>query len=100
MIVLFRNRQMGFTTLRDALGLTDGNLASHAERLVEAGYVEARRTLTKSGLEVRYYVTEKGASAFAEYMLALKSLLDPEGGGGAPLPEKSTGPRSWEESIS
>jgi DNA-binding MarR family transcriptional regulator len=99
MVVLYRNRQISFTELRDGLSLTDGNLASHAEKLFEAGYVETRRVITRSGFEVRYYVTGKGAAAFSAYLAALRSLLENEEMPKGPQTENAPGPSIWEESI-
>jgi len=76
MAALQRNREARFTALRDALGLTDGNLASHAAVLEKAGYVEARRVLTTGGFELRYRITPRGAAAFLAYVGELKALLE------------------------
>lgn len=75
MTALHRNREAGFTRLRDGLGLTDGNLGSHAERLAQAGYIESRRVLTPRGFEVRLRITTEGSRAFAAYVEALRALL-------------------------
>lgn len=40
MSVLAVNRRMDFTSLRDTLAVTDGNLASHLRALEEAGYIK------------------------------------------------------------
>lgn len=76
MAALQRNREARFTALRDALGLTDGNLASHAAVLEKAGYVEARRVLTPAGFELRYRITPRGVEAFLAYVAELRALLD------------------------
>lgn len=73
--VLYRNRQASFTHLRDDLQLTAGNLASHATRLIEAGYVESGRILVGVNFEVRYRITPNGSEAFRAYVAALQSLL-------------------------
>ena len=72
---LYRNRQASFTHLRDGLGLTAGNLASHVGRLAEAGYVESGRVLAGTHFEVRYRITARGDEAFRVYVDALRSLL-------------------------
>ena len=75
MAALQRNREARFTHLRDALGLTDGNLGSHAATLEKAGYLEARRALTPTGFELRYRITPQGAAAFLAYVQALQAVL-------------------------
>jgi DNA-binding MarR family transcriptional regulator len=75
MAALHRNREAPAVALRDALGLTDGNLASHAQRLEAAGYVQTRRVLTTRGFEVRMRITPEGSRAFRAYVEALRVLL-------------------------
>ena len=72
---LYKNREASFTSLRDALALTDGNLASHAEKLVEAGFVDARRALVDLHFEVRYRITPHGSEAFRAYVEELRAML-------------------------
>lgn len=72
---LYRNRQASFTSLRDGLGLTAGNLASHSRTLEAAGYLTAGRTLTPHGFELRYRITTKGSEAFRTYVAAIAPLL-------------------------
>lgn len=73
--LLYRSRDAAFTTVRDRLGLTDGNLATHAERLEEAGLLESRQALTSDGFEKRYQITPEGSRAFREYVDELKGFL-------------------------
>lgn len=76
MAALFRNREASFTQLRDGLGLTDGNLGSHAAALERSGYVTSRRALAGLSFEVRYRITAEGAAAFVAYTRELRALLD------------------------
>jgi DNA-binding MarR family transcriptional regulator len=80
MALLYRRRDVAFTAARAALGLTDGNLATHARRLEEAGYLEARRVLSGGRFEVRHRITAAGSQAFADYLAELRRFLDAEGG--------------------
>lgn len=80
--LLYTHRDLPFTQVRDHLGLTDGNLASHAKKLESAGYVEGRRVLLKTGFEMRYRITRDGADAFRHYLATLRGFL--EGLDGAP----------------
>lgn len=76
MAALFRNRQVSFTDLRDGLGLTPGNLASHTGKLEEAGYLRSGRVLVDLSFEVQYRITPAGASAYRAYLTALRGLID------------------------
>lgn len=75
MAALYRNRESSFTGLRNGLRLTDGNLASHAQKLEDAGYVESRRALAGLSFEVRYRITPAGSDAFRAYVDALRNVL-------------------------
>lgn len=78
MALLFRHRDVAFTRVRDELGLTDGNLATHVRRLEQAGFVEARRALVGRRFEVRHRITPAGSQAFRDYLAALRQFLDGE----------------------
>ncbi|HEX2021682.1 MAG TPA: transcriptional regulator [Candidatus Thermoplasmatota archaeon] len=96
MAVLQRNREVGFAALRDALGLTDGNLGSHAQRLEEAGYVARRRALSGLSFEVRYRITPAGSEAFTRYARELLAMLGEAPAPGAGKPSAGDGPAAPE----
>ncbi len=68
--------QLRFTYLRDALKLTQGNLASHLRALETAGFVtvEKREALADAATYVR--ITDEGNAAFAAYLEALNAALE------------------------
>ncbi len=74
--LLFRQRDVSFAAARDHLELTDGNLASHIKRLENAGYVQARRVLTRDGFEMRYRITPAGSQAFRRYVAHLREFVE------------------------
>lgn len=76
MALLFRHRDIAYTKTRDVLGLTDGNLASHAKRLEEAGFLTSRRALAGDRFEVRYRITDAGSQAFRDYLDWLRGFLE------------------------
>jgi DNA-binding MarR family transcriptional regulator len=73
--LLYKHGDVGYRQARDFLGLTDGNLASHSDRLAKAGYLEARRVLNRDGFETRYRITKLGRERFREYLEALENFL-------------------------
>ena len=75
MTFLMHGRIVGFARLRDSLGLTDGNLAGHVQRLTAAGYVVSRRTLRGIQFEVQVSITAAGSAAIHEYAGQLRMLL-------------------------
>lgn len=76
MALLHRSRQASFTTVRLELGMTPGNLGSHAERLEAAGYIESARVLVGRSFELRYRITARGSEAFRAYLAQLRRILD------------------------
>ncbi len=91
MALLFRNRVASFTWVRDTLGLTDGNLDTHAAKLEEVGYVKRGRALDVGGFEVRMRITPKGDAAFRSYLEGVRAYLAMEGAAGPSGPEKEKG---------
>ena len=86
MALLHRHRDVSARAARKALGLTDGNLASHTARLEEAGWLESRRALSPSGFEVRYRITPAGSAAFRQHVEELRRMLEDWNGNDAPPP--------------
>ena len=74
--LLHRHRRMAYAALRDAAGLTDGNMSTHVARLVQAGYVRSGRTLGHAGFLVVVEITQEGSTAFAAYLHALQAYLE------------------------
>jgi len=77
MVFLVNSRVAAVTTVRDALGLTDGNLAGHLQRLETEGYVTSRRALRRLRFEVEVAITAEGNAALVEYVRALRSMIAP-----------------------
>ncbi len=67
--------QLDFGALRDLLGVTDGNLATHLRKLEDAGYIQVTKTFV--GRRPRTYIalTPLGRQAFADHVQALKEIL-------------------------
>lgn len=66
--LLNRNRDVPLAWAREQLELTYGNLAGHASKLEEVGYVEQRRALTPDGFQARLRITEEGQAALDAYL--------------------------------
>ena len=75
MSMLAASPELSFTELRDALGMTDGNLTTHIRALQEEGYIavaksyQNRRPLTTCSL------TPAGRKAFAGYINLLEQIV-------------------------
>ena len=75
MSVLVANGSSDFTTLKSLLELTDGNLASHARSLEEAGYLRCEKKFVGRKPNTTYIVTESGREAFAAHIDAMERFL-------------------------
>jgi DNA-binding MarR family transcriptional regulator len=72
---LSSNDRLSFTELRDALGVTDGNLGVHARKLEEAGLVNCEKHFVRRKPRSEYRLTTKGRNAFASYLFQLDSVI-------------------------
>lgn len=66
---------MTFVELKDALGLTDGNLSVHARRLEEAGYVACTKGYEGRVPKTQYALTAAGRAALTRYLDHMEALI-------------------------
>ena len=68
--------RLEFTTLRNTLELTDGNLSVHLRKLENAGYVKIEKAFV--GRKPRTFIaaTPAGRAAFEAHVQALKAILE------------------------
>ena len=76
MSVLAVNTSMDFTGLREALEVTDGNLASHLRALEEAGYISMDKSFINRKPNTKYTITEDGLENFRRHINALEDLIN------------------------
>jgi len=75
MSVLMVNDWVEFTTLKEILDLTDGNLASHIKALEKEDYIEVKKQFISNKPNTSYRVTLTGRKAFDEHLKALEELI-------------------------
>lgn len=68
--------EASFADLKQVLGVTDGNLGAHLNKLVGAGLVDAREVSGKGRAQNLYRLTEAGNRALADYVRRLSALMD------------------------
>ena len=66
-----------FTELRDALGMTDGNLSVHLQKLEQKGYVTIDKQFVGRRPQTTARLTRPGRSAFTRYLDQLESIVRP-----------------------
>lgn len=71
----------GFTDLKTALDLTDGNLSVHARKLEEAGYVRVTKTSAGATSLTEYALTEAGRTALGDYLDQMEAIIRAARGG-------------------
>ncbi len=75
LIMLLKEGEVDFNTLKKTLNLTDGNLATHLRKLEQAGVVEYRKTFVGRRPRTYYRLTDEGRERFLEYLDTLKNVL-------------------------
>jgi len=75
MSVLVVNEQVDFSTLKELLDITDGNLASHIAALEKNALIEVSKQFIVRKPNTRYHATVTGKLAFREHLDYLDKLL-------------------------
>jgi DNA-binding MarR family transcriptional regulator len=75
MSILMVNDRVEFSTLKEMLDITDGNLASHIAALEKLEYIDVQKQFIGKKPNTSYVVTKAGKKAFNEHLDALEKLL-------------------------
>lgn len=75
MSVLMVNDWVDFSTLKEMLNITDGNLASHIQALEKLKYIDVKKQFVGKKPNTSYAVTKAGKKAFEQHIDALENLL-------------------------
>lgn len=75
MSMLAATPELSFTEMRDALGMTDGNLTTHIRTLQEAGYVSVAKSYQNNRPLTTCSLTAAGRKAFAEHIDLLEQIV-------------------------
>jgi len=73
--VLLANEDYDFSSLKDLLEVTDGNLASNLKTLEKEGYILVEKSFIERKPNTRYKKTDKGQKAFEQHLAALENLI-------------------------
>jgi DNA-binding HxlR family transcriptional regulator len=76
MAILSVNESADFSSMKQLLEVTDGNLASHLKALEGIGYVQSAKQFIGRKPNTSYSVTEVGKKSFMEHLDALEKLMD------------------------
>lgn len=75
MSVLMVNESADFTMLKELLGVTDGNLASHIKALESENYISIEKQFIGKKPNTKYMATKDGRKAFTAHIDALEKLI-------------------------
>ncbi|WP_264520854.1 winged helix-turn-helix domain-containing protein [Flavobacterium sp. N1994] len=75
MSILMVNESADFNTLKELLGVTDGNLASHAKALETEEYIMIEKQFIGKKPNTKYMATPAGKKAFKDHIEALEKLI-------------------------
>ena len=76
MSVLMVNESADFNTLKELLGVTDGNLASHTKALELENYIVIQKQFIGKKPNTSYFASKEGRKAFTEHIEALEKLIN------------------------
>jgi len=75
MSILMVNDSADFSTIKDLLELTDGNLASHIKALEGLEYIRSTKQFIGRKPNTNYSITVLGRQSFQDHLDALESLI-------------------------
>jgi DNA-binding MarR family transcriptional regulator len=75
MSMLAATPELSFTEMRDALGMTDGNITTHIRTLQEEGYISVAKSYQNNRPLTTCPLTAAGRKAFKSYIDLLEQVL-------------------------
>ncbi len=76
MSALAVNDSLDFTSLKEYLDVTDGNLATHIKKLENEGFIEVEKSFIDNKPNTSYFMTDEGQKAFEEHLKALETIIN------------------------
>jgi DNA-binding MarR family transcriptional regulator len=75
MSVLIATDTIEFNQLKDELGVTDGNLATHIKALEKEKYISISKSFIDRKPNTKYKITTIGRNAFKKHVDALEAVV-------------------------
>lgn len=76
MAALMVNEFLDFNSLKEILGVTDGNLASHIKALEKVDYLLIEKQFIGKKPNTKYSITKLGKLEFKKHIEALEKLIN------------------------
>jgi len=78
MSILIELKEADFTFVKEKTGSSAGNLSVQLNKLKEVGYIKIEKSFKNNYPLTKCIITKKGIQKFEEYIIALKSYIDPD----------------------
>lgn len=75
MSALAVNDTLDFTSLKEFLDVTDGNLATHIKKLEKENFIGVEKSFIDNKPNTKYYMTQEGKKAFDEYLNFMEQII-------------------------
>ncbi|MBI3124775.1 MAG: transcriptional regulator [Ignavibacteriales bacterium] len=76
MSVLAVNDALDFSSLKQYLEVTDGNLATHLKTLEKEGFIGVEKSFIDRKPNTKYSLTEEGRKAFNDHLKAMEVFIN------------------------
>ncbi len=76
MSVLAVNDALDFSSLKQYLEVTDGNLATHLKTLEKEGFIGVEKSFVDRKPNTKYSLTEEGRKAFSNHLKAMEAFIN------------------------
>ncbi|HOI29632.1 MAG TPA: transcriptional regulator [Melioribacteraceae bacterium] len=68
--------KLDFTSLKEYLDVTDGNLASHIKALEKEDFIGVEKSFIGKKPNTKYFITRSGRKAFDDHLKALEKIIE------------------------
>jgi DNA-binding MarR family transcriptional regulator len=75
MSALAVNDSLDFTSLKELLEVTDGNLATHLKKLEKEEFIQVKKSFIDNKPNTTYTISPAGKKAFEEHLNVLEQII-------------------------
>ncbi len=75
MSALAVNERLDFTSLKEYLKVTDGNLATHLKKLENEDFIGVEKSFIDRKPNTEYFMTDEGKQAFEDHLKVLERII-------------------------
>jgi DNA-binding MarR family transcriptional regulator len=75
MSALAVNDSLDFTSLKEFLDVTDGNLATHIKKLERENFIKSKKSFIDNKPNTSYSMTTEGKNAFKKHLAILEQVI-------------------------